>query len=87
MTIFSIFGFLAEFAFMGKFGPKNQNRQFSLKFVTYSVSDQKHSFLGKFGPKNQNCLFKLKFGTYTNLNMQNSMAVFTLSVLYRIQSV
>ena len=44
MTIFSIFGFLAEFAFMGKFGPKNQNRQFSLKYVTYSVSDQKHSF-------------------------------------------
>ena len=35
-------------------------------------------FLRKFGQeKNQNCQFKLKFGTLTNLNMQNSMVVFT----------
>ena len=34
-----------------------------------------------FGPKNQNVKFKLKFGTYTNSNMQNSMALFTFSVL------
>ena len=39
-------------------------------------------FLGKFGPKNENCQFKLKFGTKTNSNMQNSMVVFTFSVLY-----
>ena len=38
-------------------------------------------FLGKFGPKNQNCQFQLKFGTQTNSNMQNSMALLTLSVL------
>ena len=36
-------------------------------------------FLGKFGPKNQNSLFKLKFRTYTNLNIQNSMVMFTFS--------
>ena len=40
-------------------------------------------FLGKFGPKNQNCQFKLKFGTKPNSNMQNSMVVFTFSVLDR----
>ena len=38
-------------------------------------------FDGKFGPKNQNCQFKVKFGTLTNLNMQNSMVVFTFSAL------
>ena len=38
-------------------------------------------FLGKFGPKNQNCQFNLKFGTWTNSNMENSMVVFTFSVL------
>ena len=43
-------------------------------------------FLGKLGPKNQNCQFKLKFGTYTNSNMQNSMVVFTFSVLDQKQS-
>ena len=36
-------------------------------------------FLAKFGPKNQNCQFILKFGTWTNLNMQNSMAMFNFS--------
>ena len=38
-------------------------------------------FLGKFGPKNQNCQFKLKFGTRTNSDMQNSLVMFTFSVL------
>ena len=38
-------------------------------------------FLGKFGSKNHNCQFKLKFATETNSNMQNSMVVFTFSVL------
>ena len=31
-------------------------------------------------PKNQNCQFKMKFSTYTNLNMQNSMVVFTFTL-------
>ena len=43
-------------------------------------------FLGKFGPKHQNCQFKLKFGTQTNLNMKNSMLVFTLSALDQKQN-
>ena len=32
------------------------------------------------GQKNSNCLFKQKFGTKTNLNMRNSMMMFTFSV-------
>ena len=31
--------------------------------------------------KNQNCHIKQKFGTYTNLNMQNSIWVFTFFIL------
>ena len=42
--------------------------------------------LSKFGPKNGNCHFELKFGTYINLNMRNSIVVFTFSVLYRKHS-
>ena len=38
-------------------------------------------FWVKFGPKNQNCQFKLNIGTKTNSNMQNSIALFTFSVL------
>ena len=37
-------------------------------------------FLGKYDPKTQKCQFKLKFGTKTNLNMQNSMMLFTFCV-------
>ena len=40
-------------------------------------------FLGKFGSNSQNCQFKLKFGTWTNSKMQNSMVLFTFSVLYQ----
>ena len=40
-------------------------------------------FLGKLGQNNQNCWFKLKFGTKINSNMQNSMVVFSFSVLDR----
>ena len=40
-------------------------------------------FLGKFGPKDQNRQFKLKFGNKTISNVQNSMVVFTFSVLDR----
>ena len=37
-------------------------------------------FLGQFDPENQNCKFKLKFGTKTNLNMKNSMVLFSFSL-------
>ena len=40
-------------------------------------------FLGLIDPKNEDCQSKLKFDTRNNLNMQNSMAMFTLSVLDR----
>ena len=48
---------------------------------TFSVLNWKYLFLSKFEPRNQNYQFKLKFGTCTNLNMQNSMVMFTFSVL------
>ena len=38
--------------------------------------------LGNGGPKNRNCQFKLKFGTYTNLNIHDSMVMFTYFSLY-----
>ena len=40
-------------------------------------------FLDKNVPKNRNFQFRLKFATSTNLNMQNSMALFTVSNLDR----
>ena len=46
-----------------------------------SVLDQKYPFLGKFGAKSQNYQFKLEFVTSTNSNMQNSVVMFTFSVL------
>ena len=65
IDIFNFFCFKPEIPFLGKFGPKNQDCLFILKFVNYtnsnmqnsmvilpfSVSDQKYSFMGKFGPK------------------------------------
>ena len=41
------------------------------------------TFLGKFGPKNQNRQFQLNFGAKTNWNMQNSLVMFTFSILGR----
>ena len=46
-------------------------------FIWFSL---KITFWGKFVPENQNCQFKLKFGTKTNLDMQNSVVLFTFSV-------
>ena len=83
-----------EIPFLGKFGPKNQNCHFKLKFGTNTNSNMQNSmvmfiffcfwveipFLGKFGPKHQNYHFKLKFGTYSNSRMQNSMVMFILPV-------
>ena len=37
-------------------------------------------FLGKSVQKNQNCQFKLKLGAKANLNMGNSMMIFTFLV-------
>ena len=91
----SRFLFLTRNNLLGKFGRKNQNFQFVLKFGTYannlntqnsmlvlilSVLDLEIPFMSIFGPKNQNCQFKLKFGTQTNSNMQNSVVRFTFSV-------
>ena len=56
--VFTFFCFRQETHFMGKFGSKNQNRQFKLEFgtqtnsnmhnsmvmITVSVLDRKHSF-------------------------------------------
>ena len=65
--------------FLGKFGPKNKNCQFELKFRTrliwicriiqkicgayFFYFRQEKSFLDKSGQKNQNCQLKQKFGT------------------------
>ena len=65
----SLFLFLTGNTFLGKFGPKNQNCQFELKFCTRLMwicrimFSTGNTFLGKFGPKNQNCQFELKFRT------------------------
>ena len=48
--------------------------------LTFSAFDPKY-LLEKFGPNDQNCQFEVKFGSRLNLNMQNSMVVFTFSVL------
>ena len=37
-------------------------------------------FFGKSDQKNQNRQFQLEFGTKANLNMKNSMLIFTFSV-------
>ena len=86
-----------EIPFLGKFGPKNQNCQFELKFGTYTILnmqnsmvafifptfDRKYLFLGKFGTNNQNCQFDLKLGTYINSNMHNSAVMVTFSVFHQ----
>ena len=41
------------------------------------------TFLDKFGLKNKNCEFKPKHGIWINSNMQNSVVVFSFSVLDR----
>ena len=48
----------------------------------FSVFDRKFAFWANLVQKEyRNCQFKLKFGTLTNSTMQNSIGVFTLSVL------
>ena len=92
MFTFSVFN--RKYLF-GKIWSKKSNCQFELKFRTriiwicrimLKICDVhflcfrlEKPFLSKSGQKNQNCQFKLKFGTKTNLNMQNSMMIFTFS--------
>ena len=71
----SLFLFSTGNTFLGKFGPKNQNCQFELKFHTRLIwicrimqkmscslfnFIPKKPFLSKSGQKDQNCQFKLK---------------------------
>ena len=75
----STFLFTIGNTFLGKFGPKNQNCQFEMKFRTrliwicwiaykvcavhFSCFRPEKPFLEKFGQKNKNCLLKQKFDT------------------------
>ena len=70
----TFFIFRPEISFLGKFGPKTQNREFRLKLGTGAVPNMLNSMvkliffffrpetllLGRFGPKNSNCLFKVE---------------------------
>ena len=49
--------------------------------VSFYYFKPKVVFWGKFYPKHQKCQVKLIFDTKTKSNMQNSMVVFTFSVL------
>ena len=91
----TFFIFRPEISFLGKFGPKTQNREFRLKLGTRAVPNMLNSMvkliffffrpetllLGRFGPKNSNCLFKVEFRSFTNSNMLNSMMMLIFSVL------
>ena len=81
---------------LGKFGPKFQNCQFTLKFgsatnsnqlnsiikFTFLVYNWKYLFWANLVQKNKsNCQFTLKIGTKANSNIQYSTMVFTFSVL------
>ena len=57
--------------------------QNSIVIFIFFLSGPEFHFLSKFGPKNQNCQSKLKFVTWANSNIQNSMLLFTFSVLER----
>ena len=72
------FCFRPEISFLRKFGPKNQNCQFTLKLGTKTNLNMQDlmvcslfllsteiPFWGKFGQKNRNFHLKLKSGTYS----------------------
>ena len=72
--------FTLEIPLLGKFGPKNQNCQFRLKFGIYNNSTiqlfrPEIPFWGKFGPENKNCQFQVTFGRWNYSNMHNSMVM------------
>ena len=58
--------------------------QNSVVMFTFFRSRPQISYVGKFGPNNQNCQFNLEIWYLTNLNMQNSMVMFTFSVKMEI---
>ena len=52
-----------------------------IMFISF-ILDWKYHFFGQtISKKNKNCQFKGKLGTESNSDMQNSMALFTFSVL------
>ena len=55
----------------------SKNSKLSVDYVQFFLFRAKIHFLGKFGPKIKNWLFKVKLGVWANLNMQNSVAMFT----------
>ena len=54
--------------------------------LTFPFVDQKYPFWANLIQNNQNCLFKQEFGTLSTLNVLNSMALLTFSVLDREDS-
>ena len=68
MVVFTFSALNWKDLFWGKFGPKNRNCVFNLKFefsmdVHFFVFDGKYPFWAELGLKHANCQFKLKFGT------------------------
>ena len=96
-TVMSTFSVFDQKYFQGKFGIKNKNCQFELTpdqfeyaelyrkmgVFIFSALGQKNTFWVNLVKKNQNCQFKRKFATATNLNLRNSMMMFTFSVFDR----
>ena len=80
--------------FFGKFGPKSQNYQLKLKFVTetnsnmqnsmmlfsFLVFEWKHSFWANLVQKVQLIILSQNFGACTSSNMLNSIGMFTFFV-------
>ena len=56
--------------------------QNSMVFFTFFVQTR-NTLLEEIGPQNEDCQLQLKFGTQDNSNMQNSMTMFTCSLLDR----
>ena len=52
--------------------------------LTFSILDQRNLFCANLFKKNHSCQFKPKFATKANLNMGNSMMMFTFSVFFNI---
>ena len=96
MLMFTFFCVRSEMSFLGKFGPKNQNCQFTLKFGTKTNFNMQNSMMvfnfavlnWKY-PFGENLVSKFKIVSLSwhlaprliNSNMQNSMVLFTVAVL------
>ena len=75
-----------EIVFLSKFGPKNRNCVFKLKFAIVPSSSRLNQIVighflcfrsRKIGPKVQNCSFTLNLGNQTSSIFQEQMVVFT----------